>query len=211
MESTSHSKTLELAFTSLFSTPTSFQLNTLKSSDFGHRVQESNHEIPQPLNNGSNFCLKCNTLLVPGLSLIMRIRSCSSPQMKISKDHDTQRLQSVISKMNLKYPEYLRTQEATPNRRRRKKVLVYKCLACGKTKNIQTYYNYSEIGDREGNQEILKIAVASQQKKTLTPRTKKPKKKKKSNLFTLLDSKKRQEENESRKGNIFSLNEFLKQ
>ncbi|KAH3684840.1 hypothetical protein WICPIJ_004193 [Wickerhamomyces pijperi] len=196
------------SFSTLLTTSICPQLCAVQSFDFTKRAKYSNHDIPPALVNGSTFCSKCNTLLIPGVTLKMRIVRSLPKKKKDTPNPNQRNLSTVLSKMNLKVPSQ-KLSSKSKQKEQKVTMLNYKCLSCGKSKVIDCYTAVpasakSAQGSAQG------INNSSSSPNNNNSQVTKTKKKKKNNLLSLLDAKKKQEEKNDKRGGILSFEDFLK-
>ncbi|CCH44633.1 Ribonuclease MRP protein subunit [Wickerhamomyces ciferrii] len=191
MEST-NVKNIKHSYDLIHSTPQVSELTSIYNKKFQNILQKKNLILPNQLNNELKFCQNCNGLFIPGINMKMEI--------KYTKTKKSKKQEKKVVKKQWKP---------------RDRNLIYTCLLCNyKTKFelLKPEKNPNEIGIDIKDKEpfIAKWEPKSQEDKKKNSAKDRAKKRKKNNLLNLLQDKKLKDEQDKKKSNLLSLDEFMK-
>jgi len=182
------------------SVPTIPELSSIYTSKLYKTFHRKNLTLPNQISNGLKFCSNCETILIPGINMTMRIIYSKS---KKSKKH------KKGSGVGVWKP--------------RDRKLRYTCTSC----NHHTFFELLKPETKpimnEDTGKLEAVMPVKEQEKPAFVATWEPgknkkkntakeraKKRKKNNLSNLLTNKKERDEQEKKKSSLLSLDEFMK-
>lgn len=187
MEST-RTKNLRHLYDLAHAVPETPSLGSMYAGKLFKTFKRENLTLPNQITNGFKFCSHCETVLIPGLNMTMRIVYTKTKKNKEEKQW-----------------------------RARERKLKYKCLSCNHATFFDLLKPECDPSSEQHKEEFLNKVkepfVASWnpngEKKTSSAKDR-AKRRKKNNLANLLNGKKEREEQEKKKSSLLSLDEFMK-
>lgn len=166
------------------------ELGSIYTSKLHKTFNKKNLTLPNQITNGAKFCSGCETLLIPGINLSMRI---------------------VYSKCKKSDKNKTKAKVWKPRERK----LRFTCLSCNNKSHFDLLEPESDPTSMDTTPTIeeKKPFVATwkpTEEKKKSSAKERAKKRKKNNLSLLLNNKKEREEQEKKKSSLLSLNDFMK-
>lgn len=187
MENT-NTKNLKHLYDLTHSVPEVPELGSIYTSKLHKVFNKKNLTLPNQITNGSKFCLGCETLLIPGINLSMRI--------VFSKSKKSNKNKGKVWKA-------------------RERKLRFTCLSCNTKSHFDLLKpecdpkSIEKTPDVEDKKPFVATWKPNDEKKKNSAKER-AKKRKKNNLSLLLNNKKEREEQEKKKSSLLSLNDFMK-